>query len=75
MKSDVTMRDRVAMYNGNKLKIGLFGANCSSGRAVTTVKERWTGSWADNLKLARKADELGIDFLLPVALEGLWRRH
>src|SRR5262245_6668087 len=67
MARTASMQDRVAMYNGNRLKIGLFGSNCSSGRAVTTVKERWTGSWADNLKLARRADELGIDFLLPVA--------
>ena len=25
-----SMENRVAMYNGNALKIGLFGANCSS---------------------------------------------
>ena len=61
------MHDRMAMYNANELKIGLFGLNCSSGRAVTMVPERWTGSWPDNLKLARMADEAGIDFLLPVA--------
>ena len=67
MALEATMRDRVAMYNGNRLKIGLFGSNCSSGRAVTTVAERWSGSWPDNLKLARMADEAGIDFLLPVA--------
>ena len=47
---------RLQMYNGNALKIGLFGANCSSGRAVTTVPERWSGNWPDNLKLARLAD-------------------
>src|SRR5712691_7182891 len=67
MADDVSMRDRVAMHNANRLKIGLFGSNCSSGRAVTTVGERWSGNWADNLKLARVADEAGIDFLLPVA--------
>src|SRR5437588_4245965 len=67
MPRDVSMRDRVAMYNGNQIKIGLFGSNCSSGRAVTTVAERWSGSWPDNLKLARLADEAGIDFLLPIA--------
>src|SRR5215510_14321221 len=67
MARTTSMQDRVAMYNGNRLKIGLFGPNCSSGRAVTTVGERRSGSWPDNLKLARKADELGIDFLLPVA--------
>jgi alkanesulfonate monooxygenase SsuD/methylene tetrahydromethanopterin reductase-like flavin-dependent oxidoreductase (luciferase family) len=60
------------MYNANRLKIGLFGANCSSGRAVTLVPERWTGSWADNLKLARMADEAGIDFLLPI---GRWKGY
>src|SRR5207247_9586793 len=61
------VRGRMAMYNGNALKIGLFGCNCSSGRAVTLVPERWTGSWEDNLKLARMADAAGVDFLLPVA--------
>src|SRR5882757_2597320 len=61
------MQQRTAMYNGNALKIGLFGANCSSGRAVTMVAERWSGSWPDNVRLARMADEAGIDFLLPIA--------
>jgi alkanesulfonate monooxygenase SsuD/methylene tetrahydromethanopterin reductase-like flavin-dependent oxidoreductase (luciferase family) len=55
------------MYNQNRLKIGLFGANCSCGRAVTTVPERWSGTWPDNLRLARLADDAGIDFLLPIA--------
>jgi alkanesulfonate monooxygenase SsuD/methylene tetrahydromethanopterin reductase-like flavin-dependent oxidoreductase (luciferase family) len=57
----------MAMHNANALKIGLFGANCFSGRAVTLVPERWTATWADNLQLARMADEAGIDFLLPIA--------
>ena len=67
-----TTRDRYAMYNANKLKIGLFGSNCSSGRAVTKVPERWSGSWPDNLRLARMADEAGIDFLLPI---GRWKGY
>jgi len=65
-------RDRYAMYNANKLKIGLFGSNCSSGRAVTKVPERWSGNWPDNLRLARMADEAGIDFLLPI---GRWKGY
>ena len=64
--------DRMSMHNANKLKIGLFGANCSSGRAVTLVPERWSGSWPDNLKLAKMADEAGIDFLLPI---GRWKGY
>ena len=66
------MRERMAMYNDNALKIGLFGSNCSSGRAVTMVPERWTGNWEDNLALARMADEAGIEFMLPV---GRWKGY
>jgi dimethylsulfone monooxygenase len=66
------MRGRMAMGTENALKIGLFGSNCSSGRAVTTVPERWTGNWDDNLALARMADEAGIEFILPV---GRWKGY
>jgi alkanesulfonate monooxygenase SsuD/methylene tetrahydromethanopterin reductase-like flavin-dependent oxidoreductase (luciferase family) len=71
-KSKVTLQDRMAMHNGNRLKIGLFGANCSSGRAVTLVPERWSGSWQDCLSLARMADEGGLDFMLPI---GRWKGY
>jgi alkanesulfonate monooxygenase SsuD/methylene tetrahydromethanopterin reductase-like flavin-dependent oxidoreductase (luciferase family) len=68
MPADSTfMRQRLAMHGASRLKLGLFGANCSSGRAVTAADERWTGSWPDNLRLARLADEAGIDFMLPIA--------
>jgi len=62
-----TMRDRIAMYNDNPLKIGIFGANCSSGRSATKVPERWSASWPECLELARMADAAGIDFMLPIA--------
>jgi hypothetical protein len=65
-----TMRDRIAMYNANAFKIGVFGANCSSGRSATKVPERWSASWPDCLKLARMADAAGIDFMLPI---GRWK--
>lgn len=48
-------------------KLGTFSSNCSSGLAVTNVPERWSGSWEDNLRLAKIADEVGIDFMLPIA--------
>jgi alkanesulfonate monooxygenase SsuD/methylene tetrahydromethanopterin reductase-like flavin-dependent oxidoreductase (luciferase family) len=69
---DSTSRERMAMYNANKLKIGLFGANCSSGRAVTMVPERWSGSWPDTLRLAQMAEDAGIDFILPI---GRWKGY
>ena len=67
MTLEASMRDRASMYSASRLKIGLFGPNCSSGRAVTKVPERWSGNWQDNLKLAHMADEAGLDFLLPIA--------
>ena len=62
-----SMQNRIAMYNGNVLKIGLFGANCSSGRSTTKVPERWSASWPDCLTLAKLADDAGLDFMLPIA--------
>jgi FMNH2-dependent dimethyl sulfone monooxygenase len=62
-----SMHHRIAMYNDNALKIGVFGANCSSGRSATKVPERWSASWPDCLRLARLADEAGLDFMLPIA--------
>ena len=68
----MSMSDRLQLYSRNRLKLGLFGANCSSGRAVTKVPERWSGNWSDCLRLARMADEAGIEFMLPV---GRWRGY
>ncbi|HLG74491.1 MAG TPA: LLM class flavin-dependent oxidoreductase [Chloroflexota bacterium] len=67
MPAQASRADRVAMYGRNKLKLGFFGPNCSSGRFVTKAPERWSGSWDDNVRLAQMADEAGIDFLLPIA--------
>src|SRR6202050_2709615 len=67
-----SMSDRIAMHNANGLKIGLFGANCSSARTATLVPERWLAEWPDCLKLARLADEAGVDFLLPI---GRWKGY
>lgn len=55
------------ILDGNPFKFGLFGANCSGGLAFVTVPERWDASWEKNLKLARLADEAGIECLIPVA--------
>jgi alkanesulfonate monooxygenase SsuD/methylene tetrahydromethanopterin reductase-like flavin-dependent oxidoreductase (luciferase family) len=67
-----SMRDRARMYNDNALKIGIFGANCSSGRSATKVPERWSASWPECLRLARMADDAGIDFMLPI---GRWKGY
>ena len=67
-----TLANRSSFYGESKFIIGLFGANCSSGRAVTLVPERWSGDWQDGKKLARMADDVGIDFMLPI---GRWKGY
>ena len=63
---DGSIEARRAMHGSNPLQIGLFGSNCSSGRAVTLVPERWSGSWLDNKQLAQLADQAAKG-------EGFWR--
>src|SRR5436309_15882042 len=72
MHHQITQRERAQMGSANRLKLGLFGANCSSGRAVTMVPERWSGSWPDCIVLAKMADEAGIEFMLPI---GRWKGY
>ena len=62
----------LAMRNANRFKLGIFAANCSSGLAVTKAPERWQATWDNNVRLARMADEVGIEFLLPIAR---WRGY
>jgi alkanesulfonate monooxygenase SsuD/methylene tetrahydromethanopterin reductase-like flavin-dependent oxidoreductase (luciferase family) len=69
---DASLQSRRSMYSNNVLQIGLFGPNCSSGRAVTLVPERWSGNWPDNKRLAQMSDDAGIDFLLPI---GRWKGY
>ncbi|WP_042348013.1 LLM class flavin-dependent oxidoreductase [Bacillus massiliigorillae] len=48
-------------------QLGIFSANCSGGFAATKIPERWPATWDDNVRLAQLADEVGIDFLLPIS--------
>ena len=49
---DASLTARRSMDIGATIAIGLFGPNCSSGRAVMLVPERWSGNWQDNKRLA-----------------------
>ena len=60
------------LFGSNRLRLGIFGANCSSGLAATTVEERWQATWDNNVALATLADAAGIEFMLPIAR---WRGY
>jgi dimethylsulfone monooxygenase len=63
----VTLTRNPGLTSGNPLKLGLFGPNCSNGRSYTTVPERWDASWDNNLRLARLAEEVGLECVVPIA--------
>ena len=60
------------MVGGSRLKLAVFGANCSSGRAATTVPERWQNTFAENIRLAQMADAAGLEAMVPI---GRWKGY
>lgn len=56
-----------ALFNDNKLKLGLFGINCDSGCAMTTADERLHLTWDSTRRIAVTADRAGYEVLVPVA--------
>jgi FMNH2-dependent dimethyl sulfone monooxygenase len=56
----------------NALKLGVFGINLRGGMTLADVEGAVKGEWDENLRLARWADRLGIDAVVPVAR---WRGY
>ncbi|ACB96210.1 LLM class flavin-dependent oxidoreductase [Beijerinckia indica] len=56
-----------ALFNDNKLKLGVFGVNCDSGCAMTVVEERHKLSWELTKQIAQVADKAGFEVMVPVA--------
>ena len=61
-----------ALFNNNRLKLGVMAFNCSHGSTVTTAEGAWPMTWPDNVALARMVDEAGLEALLPV---GRWKGY
>ena len=60
----------VPLYNGNRMKLGLFGMNVSNGGVPTKAPTSHRPTFEHNLAIARKAEELGLEFLIPF---GRWK--
>jgi alkanesulfonate monooxygenase SsuD/methylene tetrahydromethanopterin reductase-like flavin-dependent oxidoreductase (luciferase family) len=56
----------------NPLKLGIFGINLRGGMTLAQVDGGTEAEWDENLRLARWADRLGIDAVVPVAR---WRGY
>ena len=63
-------RRHVPAYNDNRLKLGIFGANCSNGCTMTHAPTSFEPTYEHNVDIARLADRLGFEMLVPV---GRWK--
>ncbi len=63
-------REHVPVYNANRLKLGIFGANCSHGCTMTHAATTFEPTYEHNVEIARRADALGFELLVPV---GRWK--
>ena len=58
------------LYNDRKLKLGTFGSNLDRGCAISTIDGVLEIDWPNTLTLARLADEMEFEALVPV---GRWK--
>jgi alkanesulfonate monooxygenase SsuD/methylene tetrahydromethanopterin reductase-like flavin-dependent oxidoreductase (luciferase family) len=55
------------MFNDQKMKLGLFGTNCSYGLVMSHAPSTYQVSWEHSKEIARRADALGLEALVPIA--------
>ncbi len=54
------------LLSNNRFKLAVFGFNVSHGCTISTAEHGIEVDWAESLRLARRADELGLEALIPV---------
>ena len=60
-------RPNCPLYNDQKLKLGLFGTNCSNGLTVSHAPTSYRATWEHTLAIARRAEAIGFELLVPIA--------
>jgi alkanesulfonate monooxygenase SsuD/methylene tetrahydromethanopterin reductase-like flavin-dependent oxidoreductase (luciferase family) len=58
---------RKLLSAGNRLKLGLFDFNGSNGLSLKMAPNTLEASWDHTLALARRADDMGLELLIPIA--------
>ena len=58
------------LFNDRKLKLGTFGPNLDRGCAISTIDGVLEIDWPNTMAIARIADEMGFEALVPV---GRWK--
>jgi alkanesulfonate monooxygenase SsuD/methylene tetrahydromethanopterin reductase-like flavin-dependent oxidoreductase (luciferase family) len=60
-------RPNCPLYNDQKLKLGLFGTNCSNGLTVSHAETTYRATWEHSLAIAQPGDAMGFEMLVPIA--------
>ncbi len=60
-------RAHVPLYNDQKLKLGVFGINCSYGLNISHAPTTYKVTWDHTCEIVRRADAMGFELALPVA--------
>jgi dimethylsulfone monooxygenase len=55
------------MFNDQKMKLGLFGTNCSHGLIMSHAPTTYKVTWEHTREIAQRADALGFEALVPIA--------
>jgi alkanesulfonate monooxygenase SsuD/methylene tetrahydromethanopterin reductase-like flavin-dependent oxidoreductase (luciferase family) len=63
----VDRRKTNPMFNDQRMKLGLFGTNCSHGLTMTHAPTTYKVTWEHTKEIAQRADELGFEALVPIA--------
>jgi len=69
-RSDELRGSSNPLYNDRKLKLGTFGTNLDRGCAISTIDGVLEINWPNTLTLAKLADEMEFEALVPV---GRWK--
>jgi len=63
----VDRRQTNPMFNDQKMKLGLFGTNCSHGLTMSHAPTTYKATWEHTREIAPQADALGFEALVPIA--------
>jgi len=55
------------MFNDNKLKLGIFGSNCSNACAMTLAETSFAPTFEKNVEIANLLEASGFECMVPIA--------
>lgn len=60
-------RETHPLYNDQKMKLGLFGTNCSYGLIMSHAESTYKATWEHTVEVAQRAEAIGFEALVPIA--------